>query len=230
MSDALEEHDGKVSIGVRNITNLRFADGIDVLAEEEQEPEALVESLDKTCTRYLMKISAEKTKLMTNSANGIQREIKVKGQKSGTVTSFKYLGTVVSDDGSKPEVLSRIAQANAALTKMKPIWRDNNISLGSKVKLMHSLVISIFLYACESWTLTAELEKRTQAFEMRCYRRLLNIIYKDHVTNEEVRRKTQAIGEYDELLTLVKKRKRRWFGHVLRSFLGGVVGWCDGPW
>ena len=99
---------------------------------------------------------------MTNSANGIHREIKVKGQKLGTVTSFKYLGAVVSDDGSKPEALSRIAQATAALTKLKPIWRDNNISLGSKVKLMRSLVISIFLYACESWTLTAELEKRTQ--------------------------------------------------------------------
>ena len=48
-----------------------------------------------------MEISAEKTKLMTNSANGIQREIKVKGQKLGTVTSFKYLGAVVSDDGSR---------------------------------------------------------------------------------------------------------------------------------
>ena len=83
---------------------------------------------------------------------------------------------------------------------------------------MRSLVISIFLYACESWTLTEELEKRTQAFEMRCYRRLLNISYKDHVTNEEVRRKIQAaIGEYDERLTLVKKRKLRWFGHVSRS-------------
>ena len=53
---------------------------------------------------------------------------------------------------------------------------------------MRSLVISIFLSACESWTLTAEFEKRTQALEMRCYRRLLN-----------------------------KKRKLRWFGHVSRS-------------
>ena len=42
--------------------------------------------------------------------------------------------------------------------------------------------------------------------------------FADHVTNEEVRRKIQAaIGEYDELLTLVKKRKLRWFGHVSRS-------------
>ena len=60
--------------------------------------------------------------------------------------------------------------------------------------------------------------ERTQAFEMRCYRRLLNISYKDHVTSEEVRRKIQAaIGEYDEFLTLVKKRKLRWFGQISRS-------------
>ena len=135
----------------------------------------------------------------------------------GTVRSFKYIGAVVSDDGSKPEVLSRIVQATAALMKLKPIWRDN-ISLGSKLKLMRSLVIFIFLFACESWALTGELEKRTQAFAMRCYRRLLNISYKDHVTNEEVHRKVQAaIGEYDELLTLVKKETLRWFGHVSRS-------------
>ena len=81
-------------------------------------------------------------------------------------------------------------------TVLKPIWRDNNISLGSKVTLMHSLVISIFLYACESWTFTTELEKRTHAFEVRCYRRLLNISYKDHVTNEEVRRKIQALSSH----------------------------------
>ena len=85
------------------------------------------------------------------------------------------------------------------------MWSDNKISLGSKVKLMHSLANLIFLYACESWPLTAELQKRTHAFEMKCYQRLVNILYKDRVSNEEVCRKIQAaIGEYDELLTLVK--------------------------
>ena len=74
MSDALEEHDGFVSMGGRNITNLRFADDIDALAEEEQELEALVESLDKTCSRYKMETSAEKSKQMINSASVMQRE------------------------------------------------------------------------------------------------------------------------------------------------------------
>ena len=62
MSESLEEHDRKVSIGGRNITNLLFADDKDALAEEEQELKALVESLDKTCIRYKMEISAENDK------------------------------------------------------------------------------------------------------------------------------------------------------------------------
>ena len=60
MSDALEEYDGKVSLGGRTITNLRFADDIDALDEEEQELEALVKSLDKTYTRYKVE-SLDKT-------------------------------------------------------------------------------------------------------------------------------------------------------------------------
>ena len=67
-------------------------------------------------------------------------------------------------------------------------------------------------------TLTAEIERRIQALEMRCYRRLLYISYKDHVTNEEVRNRIQnAIGVHDDLLTTVKKRKLRWYGHISRS-------------
>ena len=102
-------------------TNLRFADDIDALAEKEQELEALVESLDKSCTRYKMEISAEKAKLMTNSANGIQREINVKGQVLGTVTSFKYLGAVVSDDGSKTRGFLKHCTSHCSSYKAKAL-------------------------------------------------------------------------------------------------------------
>ena len=103
MSRALEEHDGKVSKSSRNIITLQFVEDIAAVAEEEQEQETLVDSLIKTCTRYKMEISAEEIKQMTNSFSAIQTEIKVKGQKLGTVTSFiKYLRAVVSDHGPKP--------------------------------------------------------------------------------------------------------------------------------
>ena len=112
---------------------------------------------------------------MKNNTSGINTEIKENGQKLETVTGFKYLGSVITDEGSKPEILCRIAQAIAALTRLKPVWIDKSISLSSKIRLMRSLVTSIFLYACESWTLTAELQRRIQATEIRCYRKILRI-------------------------------------------------------
>ena len=122
------------------------------------------------------------------------------GQKLETVTSFKYLGSAITNEDSKPEILSRIVQTTAALTRLKPVWNDRSISVSSKIQLMHSLVTSIFLYACESWTLTAELQRRMQDMEMRCYRTILHISYKDHVTNKEVHAKVQqAIGPHEDL-------------------------------
>ena len=94
---------------------------------EEEELANLVERLDKASTAFGMEISAEKTKLVTNNTSGI----KVNGQTLKTITSFKYLGLVITDEGSKPEILSRIAQTTAALTRLKPVWIDKSISLSS---------------------------------------------------------------------------------------------------
>ena len=175
-----------------------------------------------------MEISAEKTKLMTNNTCGINTS-----QASSTLAH-------TTDEGSKPEILSRIAQTTAALTRLKPVWNDRSIPLSSKIRLMRSLVTPIFLYACESWlvswcfkpsqpqritsglseswALTADLQRRILAMEMRCYRKILRISYKDRVTNEEVRDKTkQAIGPHEDLPTIVKRRKLQWYGHISRS-------------
>ena len=83
---------------------------------------------------------------------------------------------------------------------------------------MRCLVITIFLYTCESWTLTAELQRRIQAMERRCYCKILHILFKEHVSNEEVCSKIQqAIGPHEDLLAIIKRRKLKWHGHVFRS-------------
>ena len=69
------------------------------------------------------------------------------------------------------------------MTRFKPVWNDSSISLSSKILLMRPLIASIFLHACESWTLTVELQRRIQDMEMRCYRKILRCSYKDHLTN-----------------------------------------------
>ena len=98
ISDTLVDQEGTVSVEGRAITNLRVADDIDGVAGEEEELAKLVERLDKA---YGMEINAEKTKLITNDTSGFNTE-KKNGQKLETVTSFKYLGSVITDEGSKP--------------------------------------------------------------------------------------------------------------------------------
>ena len=121
MTDTLLDHIGTDSIGGRTITNLHFADDIDGLAGDEQELVNLVRRLKKTCAFYGMEISAEKTKLITNNIYGFYKKINMRGQRLETVSNFKYLGAAVTDEGSKPEIISRIAQTTAPLTRVKAI-------------------------------------------------------------------------------------------------------------
>ena len=98
MTDALENHEGSVSIGGRTITNLRFADDIDALAGKEDELVKLINHLDTTSTKYGMEINAETTKLMTKNTKVISSDVRIGGQKLQTVQSFKYLGSVVTNE------------------------------------------------------------------------------------------------------------------------------------
>ena len=82
---------------------------------------------------------------------------------------------------------------------------------------MKALVTSVALYGCESWTLSKNLEKKIAAFEMRCFRRLLGIHWRDRRTNGSVLQEIKGkIGDFEPLLDTVKRRKLQWFGHVTR--------------
>ena len=94
-----------------------------------------------------MEISGEKTKIMTNNINGMTTALHIAGNTLDEVQSFKYLGAIISEEGSKPEVLARIAQATAALSILKKIWRDRNITLRSKIRLC-TFACDIYLPIC----------------------------------------------------------------------------------
>ena len=119
------------------------------------------------------------------------------------------------DEGSKPEVLSRTAQTTAAVTKLKVIRNNKDIAISSKLRLMCSLAMSIFLYPCEMWTLTADIKRRIQALEMRYFLKLLGVSNRDPITNEEVKARIgNTIGPHEDLLISVKRGKLKWYGHV----------------
>ena len=99
------------------------------------------------------------------------------------------------------------------MTRLAVLWKNKAISFPTKIKLFMSLVLSIPLYGCERWTLTADLEAQIQAFENKCYRRMLGIqrAWNKHVCWQRV---NILARRRELLLSTVKHRKLSWFGHV----------------
>jgi len=221
MTEALESFEGNVRIGGRSINNLRFADDIDLIAGSMTELAELTEQLEKSASAFGMDISSEKSKIMVTPAtneNNTNIPITVNDSKLQSVKIFKNLGSNVTEDGTSVcEVKTRLAIATQHLSKLKKIWSSKNISKKTKMNLLRSVVISTALYGCESWTLTANLEKRIAAFEIRCFRRLLQIPCIAHSTNISVTQEvTSMIGEFEPLIQIVRRLKLQWFGHVSR--------------
>ena len=112
-----------------------------------------------------MEVSIEKNKTKTDSTNCIKAGINMNGRNLEEVTSFNYLGATPCKDGTcSAEVRIRIASTMAAMARLNRIWQCNTISSASKFKLYRSLVNTILLYGCETWTLLADSEKKVPGF------------------------------------------------------------------
>ena len=104
------------------------------------------------------------------------------GEEIEQVIEFKYLGSIIENTGSTTkEVITRIGQANAALSRLKRIWKSKNYSNRLKLRLLNSNVLPVLLYAAETWHLNIQQEKKILAFENNCLRRILNIHWSERV-------------------------------------------------
>ena len=186
MGDALEGFD--LSYAGMRIKDLHFPDDIDLLDESEAGTIELTERLENTFRRCGMDISLEKSKVMVagckEQIKEAQIRITVEGKDLEQVSNFTYLGANIGDNGrSEKEIRIRIAKATSGRARLEKTWKARNIHIRNKLRLiMATIVAATFLYACESWTLTKG-EKRQAAFEMKEYRRLLRVSWKDRKTN-----------------------------------------------
>ena len=155
MAGIQDEHVSTISIGGRNLYNLRFADDIDFIAGSNDELQTLTNKLSNSASRYGMQISAEKSKIMINSNNrNLHTNITLYGEKLEEVDQFKYLGaTIIKDGSSDSEIKIRLAQATSAMVMLTTIWNSKDIRFKPKYNLYRSLVLSILTYGCESWTI-----------------------------------------------------------------------------
>ena len=126
---------------------------------------------------------------------------------------FEYLGASFYGDGrSKNEIRRRLAIAKQKLNNMKRLWKGQSID--TKLRVLQSCIFPVATYGCEAWTpLQADI-KRLEAFEMTCYRKLLQISWTQKITNEEVRSRLNITCSH--LFKHFKKQKRTYFGHIKR--------------
>ena len=163
-----------MSIGGRPLCILRFTHDIDLLGSSEEELSQLTHRMEETAAEYGMEISFDKNKILVNSINPRpSSNIQMNGQMLEEMEQFKYLGSSQTKDGtSVTEVKIRLALAI--------LWKNKAISFSTKIILYRSLVFSVLLYGSESWTLTADLERRIQAIGKKYYIRMLGISYREH--------------------------------------------------
>lgn len=220
VSEAMDMITPSISVGGRGITNLRFADDIDLLAASGQELQLLTSRLDNVAGAYGMQISAEKSQILVTGCTDTQdANITLGNTQLKQVSAFKYLGAMItSDTRCMTELKCRIAAALSAMTKLQVVWKDKNIHLKSKIRLLRAVVISVLLYACQTWTINAEITRRIQAFEMRCYRTLLQVKYTEHRTNLSVQDEIDSIaGKQTPLIQIIRQKKLQFFGHIVRN-------------
>ena len=160
-----------------------------------------------------LRINHAKTKLMVvDRANKLQLTGALDLE---TVNDFVYLGSNISNTGScEKEIRRRIGMAKSAMSQLQKIWKVRSISRKTKVKLVNSLVFSIFNYGVETWTLKKADRDRIDAFEMWCWRKMLQIPWFAFRTNESILRE---LNVKTRLSSLCLRRILEFFGHIARK-------------
>jgi hypothetical protein len=157
-----------------------------------------------------------KTKVMRISRQPFPVKITTDQKLLENVESFKYLGSILANDGRCTcEIKCRIVMAKAAFNKKKALF-TSTLDLELRKKLVKCYIWSIALYGAETWTLRAVDQKHLQSLEMWSWRRMEKISWTDHVRNEEV---LLRVNEQRNILHEISKRKANWIGHILHFFL-----------
>lgn len=215
MRQTLEDWEGGIKIGGVKISNLRYADDTTLFASSENEMAELLRRLETASLEMGLAINKSKTKLMiVDRFDTIQRTDIL--QDYETVNQFQYLGSLITNKGSsEPEIRRRIGMAKTAMTQLSKVWKDRNIRYRTKIHLVRTLVFSIALYGAETWTFKAADRLRIDAFEMWCWRRMLQIPWTAFRTNVSILQQLK-LEKTKRLSTTCLQRIVRYFGHVAR--------------
>lgn len=213
---ALDNSTDGVVINGECLSNLRYADDTVIMSDSEEGLQRLMNRVVTVCGEYGMDININKTKTMVISKNpNASVEITVNGNTLERVRKMTYLGCVLNDGWDHSvEIKARIEKARAMFVNMRNVLCNLRLNLKTRLRVLRCYVFSTLLYGVEAWTLTETTQRRVEAFEMWCYRRMLRIPWTSHTTNIEV---LNRMEKQTEIINTVRQRKAGYFGHIMRN-------------
>ena len=203
-----------ISIGGRSLPELRYADDTVLLSSTPEGLEKMIRSVKQHSEDQNLYLNAKKTKIMKTDKTERATNIVIDGETIEEVIDFDYLGSLItqSGDGIK-EIRRRLGMASRKLGSLKKVWKGNDDK--TKLKFLRSLIFPIATYGSETWSISKEAEKKINAFEFKCYRKILRIPWTAKRTNASILNHFGNIPEHWLQNTIVRQ-KMKFFGHIKR--------------
>src|SRR5574341_437486 len=237
----LEETQAGIKIARRNINNLRYANDTTLMAQNEEELKSLLMKVKVESEKVGLKLNIQKTKIM---ASGPITSWEIDGETVETVSDFMFLGFKITADGDCSHEIKRcLILERKVMTNLDSIFKSKDTTLPTKIRLVKAMVCSVVLYGCESWTIKKAEHRRTDDFELWCWRRLLRVSWTARRSNLSI---LKEISPGISLEGMMLKLKLQYFGYLMPRvdslektlMLGGIGGrrrrggqrmrWLDG--
>ena len=203
----------ELSVGGTKITELRYADDTALFSTTPEGLNNLVQAVNKHSSAYKLSINAAKTKIMELDKWQENTNIVIDNINVERVQSFQYLGATFTTNGDgASNIKQRLAMAVQALNNMQYLWKSASKEL--KLKVLRTCIFPIGTYGCETWVLRKLDIKRINAFEMKCYRKVLRIPWIAHRTNCSILNELHLPTNW--MYNFVRRQKLKYFGHVTR--------------
>jgi len=237
----LEETQAGIKIAGRNTNNLRYAEDTTLMAESEEELKSLLMKVKEEREKVGLKLNIQKTKIM---ASGPITSWEIDGETVETVSDFIFWGSKITADGDCSHKIKRpLFLGRKVMTNLDSIFKSRDITLPTKVCLVKAMVFPVVMYGSESWTVKKAEDRRINAFELWCWRKLLRVPWTATRSNQSI---LKEISPGCSLEGRMLKLKLQYFSHLMQKvgslektlMLGGIGGrkrrgrqrlrWLDG--
>ena len=198
------------SIAGRNINNLRYADDTTLMAESEEELKSLLMKVKEESEKVGLELNIQKMKIMASSPI---TSWEIDRESVETVSDFIFGGSKLTADGDcSHEIKRHLLLGRKVMTNLDGIFKSRDITFPTKVRLVKAMVFPVVMYGCESWTIKKAEHRRSDAFELWYWRRLLRVPWATRKSNQSI---LKEIGPEYSLEALMLKLKFQYFGHLM---------------